>query len=148
MPYIHQLSVIVILTPAPALGGQCHLILATTQSCGLGRKSFILICNNPLFPSLQTSIKLILVTSRSLSDGSRNQVSTFVNEGQPVRDHLRPGDTHADGDLGRERPRQHHGGGPRLDREVRHRPRLRRHRVRGRDRHHGLRTPWRGPARP
>ena len=70
----------------------------------------------------------------------RSFLCFYINERDwPARDHLRPDDTHADGDLGRGEPRQHHGGGPRLDRDVRHRPHLRRHRVRGRDRHHGLR---------
>ena len=84
------------------------------------------------------------MTSRG-SLGWETKSCFYINERDwPARDHLRPDDTHADGDLGRGEPRQHHGGGVRLDREVRRRPRLRRRRVRGRDRHHGLRTPWRG----
>ena len=69
----------------------------------------------------------------------------------PARDHLRPGDTQADADgepgqVGR--LHQLGGGARQLGGEVRHHPRLRRHRGRGQDLRRGLRTPWRGPARP
>ena len=69
----------------------------------------------------------------------------------PARDHLRPGDTQADadGEPGRDGRLHQLGGGVRqLGGEVRHHPRLRRHRGRGQDLRRGLRTPWRGPAWP